>query len=89
MSVRADSEFVGSAEAARRLNVSIKTVYRYKNDGRLRAYRRAGRTLLFRVADVESLIEEEGRAGPVMRGAREARASQSRAAEELRKAGIG
>lgn len=54
---RADEpEFYTAAEAARLLGVSVVTVWRWINEGRLRAYRVGPRKLRINREDVESVV---------------------------------
>jgi excisionase family DNA binding protein len=56
-----EREFYTVSEAARRLDVSRTTVWRWINDGRLRAFRIGGGTIRIRRQDVEGMMRPAGR----------------------------
>lgn len=57
MSMRDDEDFLTSEEAAKRLNVSSRTLERYVRDGLLRKYRRRiGREVYYKRSEVEDLL---------------------------------
>jgi excisionase family DNA binding protein len=52
-----DVEWLGTAEAARRLGITPRTLYRLIDEGQLPAYK-FGRVIRLRVADVEAFVEQ-------------------------------
>ena len=57
MTTRDDEDFLTSEEAAKRLNVSSRTLERYVRDGLLKKYRRRiGREVYYKRSEVEDLL---------------------------------
>ena len=52
-----DIQWLGSAEAARYLGITPKTLYRLINEGQLAAFR-FGRVIRLKQSDVEAFVEE-------------------------------
>ena len=52
-----DIQWLGSAEAARYLGITPRTLYRLINEGQLTAYR-FGRVIRLKQSDVEAFVEE-------------------------------
>lgn len=52
-----DAEFMTIAEAAKFFRVTMKTVYAWKNSGKLKTFKLAGRLVRIRTADVINLFE--------------------------------
>ena len=53
----ADTEWLSTQEASRRLGITTRTLYRFVDQGDLPAYR-MGRVIRLKATDVDSFIEE-------------------------------
>ena len=51
------AEWISSAKAAEHIGVALTTLYRLVDDGKIPAYR-PGRSLRFRVSDLDAFLEE-------------------------------
>ena len=58
MTKSAGDEWLGTQDAARRLGVTSRTLYRFIDEGSIPAYK-LGRVLRLRVADVEAFLEAQ------------------------------
>jgi putative molybdopterin biosynthesis protein len=56
MAPSADTEWLSTQEASRRLGITTRTLYRFVDQGDLPAYR-MGRVIRLKAADVEQFIE--------------------------------
>lgn len=56
MAPSADIEWLSTQEAARRLGITTRTLYRFVDQGEIPAYR-MGRVIRLQAADVDSFIE--------------------------------
>ena len=52
----ADTEFLGTQEAARRLGITTRTLYRLIDEGQVPAYK-LGRVLRLKASDVDAYLE--------------------------------
>ena len=62
MTSSADIEWLSTQEAARRLGITTRTLYRFVDQGDLPAYR-MGRVIRLKAADVDAFIDGSDRAG--------------------------
>lgn len=57
MTVNDDIEWVNTEEAAKRLGITTRTLYRFMDQGRLPSYR-FGRVFRLKLTDIEKFIED-------------------------------